>query len=63
MSLFHVAEASSFIPKPSVNESYLNPVFVGDVLYLECVARATRGIKFFIQWHLPETVKVSLISL
>lgn len=59
MSLFHVSEASSYIPKPSVNESYLNPVVVGDKLYLECVARATKGIKFTIQWHLPETVKVS----
>jgi hypothetical protein len=59
MSLFHVAEASNFIPKPSINESYLNAVTVGDKLYLECVARATRGIKFTIQWHLPATVKVS----
>jgi hypothetical protein len=59
MSLFHVAEASTFIPKPSVNESYLNPVIVGDKLYLECVARATRGIKFSIQWHTPGTAKVS----
>jgi hypothetical protein len=59
MNLFPVAEGSSFIPKPSVNETHLNPVTVGGKLYLECVARASRGIKFTIQWHLPETVKVS----
>jgi len=61
MSLFHVAEASRYIPKPSLNESFLNPVVVGDKLYLECVARATKGIKFTIQWHPPPTVKVSQI--
>lgn len=59
MGLFDVAEASSHIPKPSLNESYLNPVIVGDKLYLECVARATKGIKFTIQWQPPETLKVS----
>jgi len=59
MRLFRVAEASSYIPKPSLNESYLNPVTVGDKLYLECVARATKGIKFTIQWQPPATVKVS----
>jgi len=59
MSLFHVAEVTSYIPKPSLNESYLNPVTVGDKLYLECVARATKGIKFTIEWQLPATVKVS----
>lgn len=58
MNLFHVAEGSSFIPKPTINDTYLNPVVVGERLYLECIARATRGIKFTIQWHLPETVKV-----
>jgi hypothetical protein len=59
MSLFHVAEASRYIPKPLLNESYLNPVTVGDKLYLECLARATSGIKFHIVWHPPATVKVS----
>ncbi|XP_021928983.1 vascular endothelial growth factor receptor 2-like isoform X4 [Zootermopsis nevadensis] len=52
-----ILKGSSFIPKPSINETYLNPVVVGGKLYLECVARATHGIKFTIQWHLPETVK------
>jgi hypothetical protein len=59
MSLFHVAEATSYIPKPSINESYLNPVTVGDKLYLECLARATSGIKFSTEWYPPASVKVS----
>jgi hypothetical protein len=57
-NLFPIAEGSSFIPKPAINDTYLNPVVVGGRLYLECIARATLGIKFTIQWHLPESVKV-----
>ncbi|XP_069682523.1 vascular endothelial growth factor receptor 1-like isoform X2 [Periplaneta americana] len=58
-----VNQKSNSIPKPSINGTYVRTLTAGEKLYLECMARASTGIKFNILWHWPKNVQNSRVKL
>ncbi|PSN29386.1 hypothetical protein C0J52_27990 [Blattella germanica] len=55
-------EETTDISKPSINDSAVHPVMAGQKLYLECVGKAAKGIRYSIVWKYPNKVLIWLLD-